>query len=133
VYDAQAEELLREAGLEGRAERRLHDLAADPAEVEPADVVVLHRVVCCYPDYERLLAAAAQHARRLVVFSYPPRSGPSRIVVATQNLVFRLMRKEFRTFAHPPNAMLGVLEAHRFRQTFAHRGLVWRVAGLERQ
>jgi hypothetical protein len=23
--------------------------------VEPADVVMLHRVVCCYPDYERLL------------------------------------------------------------------------------
>ena len=47
--------LVREAGLEGRAERRLHDIAEDPAGVEPADVVVLHRVVCCYPDYEQLL------------------------------------------------------------------------------
>src|SRR4051812_6122415 len=54
-YDAEAAGLLREAGLEGRAERRLHDIAADPAAVEPADVVVLNRVVCCYPDYERLL------------------------------------------------------------------------------
>ena len=26
------------------------DLAADPDAVESADVVVLHRVVCCYPD-----------------------------------------------------------------------------------
>ncbi|MDQ2913869.1 MAG: SAM-dependent methyltransferase [Chloroflexota bacterium] len=58
AYDAEAERLLREAGLEERAERRLHDIAVEPDAVEPADVVVLHRVVCCYPDYERLLGAA---------------------------------------------------------------------------
>jgi hypothetical protein len=44
------EQLLREAGLEGRAEWRLHDVAAHPDGIEPADIVVLHRVVCWYPD-----------------------------------------------------------------------------------
>jgi hypothetical protein len=74
AYEQEAKSLLREAGLEERAERRLHDIAMDPEGVEAADVVVLHRVVCCYPDYERLLGRAAQHARRLLVFSYPPRN-----------------------------------------------------------
>jgi magnesium-protoporphyrin O-methyltransferase len=69
--------------------------------VEPADIVVLHRVVCCYPDHERLLGAAAGHTRRFLVFSYPPRNRLSRLLVAGQNLLFRLLRKEFRTFAHP--------------------------------
>jgi hypothetical protein len=46
--------------------------------VAPADLVILHRVVCCYPDYERLLTAAADHARRALVFSYPPRNPLSR-------------------------------------------------------
>ncbi len=55
AYEEEATSLLRAAGLEGRAERRLHDIAVDPEGVEAADVVVLHRVVCCYPDYERLL------------------------------------------------------------------------------
>ena len=77
AYDAEAARLAREAGVEGRVERRRHDIAVDPAAVEPADVVVLHRVVCCYPDYERLLGAAGTHARRLLVFSHPPRN-PSR-------------------------------------------------------
>ena len=45
-----------------------------------ADVVVLHRVVCCYPDYERLLGAAADHSRRLLVFSHPPRNVASRAI-----------------------------------------------------
>jgi 16S rRNA G966 N2-methylase RsmD len=132
AYDAEAKGLLREAGLQDQAERRLHDIAVEPDAVEPADVVVLHRVVCCYPDYERLLGAAAEHAQRLIVFSYPPNNVFSRLLVATENLIFRLLRKEFRSFAHAPAAMLLVLGDRGLRRTFAHHGLVWQVAGLER-
>jgi Methyltransferase domain len=132
AYDTEAARLLREAGVEGRAERRLHDLAADPAGVEPADVVVLHRVVCCYPDYERLLGAAADHSRRLLVFSYPPRNVLSRLLLGSQNLLFRLRRKEFRTFAHPPARMLAVLEERGLVRTYDHRPVVWQIAGFER-
>ena len=132
AYDEEATRLLREAGYEGRAERRLHDIAAAPDAVEPADIVVLNRVVCCYPDYERLLGVAAQHARRLLVFSYPPRNPVSRLVIGAQNLAFRLLRREFRTFAHPPARMLAVLEREGLRRTYAHHPRIWQVAGLER-
>ena len=30
--------------------------------------------MCCYPDYARLLGAAADHARHALVFSYPARN-----------------------------------------------------------
>jgi hypothetical protein len=131
-YDEEAELLLREASLEGRVDRRLHDIAVDPEGVEAADVVLLHRVVCCYPDYERLLGAAAQRARRFLVFSYPPRNVLSRLFVTVENFVFRVLRREYRSFTHPPSAMLGVLAERGLRRTFEHHTLVWRVAGLER-
>src|SRR5262249_38151606 len=70
AYDDEARGLLHEAGLEDRAHRLIHDIATAGDRIEPADVVVLNRVVCCYPDYERLLTAAADHSRRLLVFSY---------------------------------------------------------------
>jgi len=53
-------------------------------------------------------------------------------LIAAQNLVFRLLRREFRTFTHPPSAMLAVLAERGLRRTFAHHPLVWQVAGLER-
>ena len=86
AYEDDAAALVRDNGFEGRVERRLHDLAVDPGAVEPADVVVLHRVVCCYPDYERLLGAAADHARSLLVFSHPPRNLLSRLVVRAEDV-----------------------------------------------
>jgi magnesium-protoporphyrin O-methyltransferase len=131
-YDPEAQRLLQEAGLQTRAERRLHDIAVDPGGVEPADVVVLHRVVCCYPDYERLLVAAADHARRLLVFSYPPHDAVRRLIVAGDNAIRRLLRRDFRTFNHPPDAMLGLLARRGLRTTYAHHGIGWHVAGLER-
>ena len=82
AYDEEARKLLADSGLEGRVERRLHDIAVEPEAVEPVDVVVLNRVVCCYPDYERLLGAAATHARRALVFSYPRRNAISRAIVS---------------------------------------------------
>jgi magnesium-protoporphyrin O-methyltransferase len=133
AYDADARALVREAGIdERRVERRLHDIAVDPDAVEPAVVVVLHRVVCCYPDYERLLAAAAARARRLLVFSHPPGNAGARALLALENLGLRLRGKEFRTFAHPPAAMLDVCREQGLSLTFAHAGVVWRIEGLRR-
>jgi 2-polyprenyl-3-methyl-5-hydroxy-6-metoxy-1,4-benzoquinol methylase len=132
AYDTEAERLLAEAGVQDRAERRVHDIAVDPEAVEQADIVVLHRVVCCYPDYERLLTAAAGRARRLLVFSYPPRNPLSRLLIAVQNVGLRLLRKEFRTFAHPPRDMLAVLAANGFTVRYGHRGVPWQITGVER-
>jgi magnesium-protoporphyrin O-methyltransferase len=132
AYDDAAHALLRERGLDGRTDRLIRDIAADGDRIEPADVVVLNRVVCCYPDYERLLTAAAEHARRLLVFSYPPRNALSRLVVTAQNALSALRRREFRTYTHPPAAMLSVLEARGLHPAYGHHGAVWRIAGLER-
>jgi 2-polyprenyl-3-methyl-5-hydroxy-6-metoxy-1,4-benzoquinol methylase len=115
AYDAEAARLLAEAGLADRVQRRLVDIAAEPTAVEPADIVVLHRVVCCYPDYATLLGVAADHARRHLVFSHPPRNPLSQAVVATQNLLLRLGGRDFRVFVHPPAAMLEVLAEHGLR------------------
>ena len=132
AYKEEAGRLAAQAGVQGRIDWRIHDLAQDPGAVQPADLVVMHRVVCCYPDYERLLAAAADHARRALVFSYPPRNALSRACYGVFNLVMRLTRTSFRGFVHPAGAMLAVLEDHGLRRTYQHRSRIWQVAGLER-
>jgi 2-polyprenyl-3-methyl-5-hydroxy-6-metoxy-1,4-benzoquinol methylase len=121
-YEEAAAELFAGRGVE----RRVGDFVDE--DVEPHDIVLLHRVVCCYPDVGELLAAAAQHARRALVFSHPPRNPVSRAVVGTQNLLLRLGKRKFRTFAHPPSAMRAVLAEHGLRPTVARRGPVWWIA-----
>jgi magnesium-protoporphyrin O-methyltransferase len=132
AYESEARALLAEHGLTERVDRRLADIAVAPEAVEPADAVVLHRVVCCYPDYERLLGAAADRAGRLLVFSYPRRNPLTRTFVAVQNLAFRVMRREFRTFTHPPRRMVEVLGARGLQPAYRGRQVVWQVTGVSR-
>jgi hypothetical protein len=131
-YEAAAATLIADAGLTGRVQRRLVDIADDPAAVQPADIVVLHRVVCCYPDYEKLLGVAADHTRRHLVFSHPPRNPVSRAVVGAQNWLLRLAGREFRAFTHPPAAMRAVLAGHGLHPVVVHGGPVWQVAAASR-
>jgi magnesium-protoporphyrin O-methyltransferase len=131
-YDEEARRLAAEAGVAGRVRRRIVDVAADPDGVEPADLVVLHRVVCCYPDHERLLGAAADLCRSRLAFSHPPRNAVSRAFVAGQNAGFALSRNEFRTFAHPPGAMVAVLEGRGMNVAARLKGRIWQAKGLAR-
>ena len=132
AYEAEAERLLAESGMTDRVDRRIVDIAAAPDDVAPADVVVLNRVVCCYPDYARLLGAAADHARRQVVFSHPPRNLASRTVIGAENLLLRVLGSDFRVFAHPPQAMLDVLSERGLLATRTSPALVWQVAAAQR-
>jgi Methyltransferase domain len=131
-YDEPARRLLSEHGLTQRVVRRIHDIAADPAGVEPADVVVLHRVICCYPDYDRLLGAAGDHARRLLVFSYPADNAIIRLGLWTTRQMLRLSRREYRPYLHPPRAMRRVLVERGFQPAYEHNGFGWHVLGLVR-
>ncbi len=129
-YDRDAAALAAEAGVGDRMTRLRVDLARQPDAVGPHDVVVLHRVVCCYPDHERLLAAAADHATHLLVYSHPPDSLFSRTVTAMENALFRLRGMQFRTYVHDPAAMVAAAQQGGLRVVHQHRGSRWHVVGL---
>lgn len=131
-YERIARELLREAGFEDRVERRLVDIAEQPAEVAPADAVVMHRVVCCYPDMPKLVGAAADQARRFLVLSYPREAWWMRLGIAVANFLEWLRRRSFRAYVHSPAAILAVARRRGLEPALEHRGLVWQVAALER-
>ena len=129
-YEADAAALAREAGVADRMTRLRLDLARAPDAVEPHDIVVLHRVVCCYPDYERLLGAASAHATRLLVFSHPTGNLLNKLLTAGENLSFRLRRNPFRTYLHDPDALVGAAEQGSLRTAYRHSALAWQVVGL---
>jgi 16S rRNA G966 N2-methylase RsmD len=129
-YEGAASELAQEVELADRTERRLGDFVHE--ELGEADVVVLHRVVCCYPDYEALLGAAARRARRTIVFSHPPAHALARLVISGLNLVLAITRQQFRSFTHSPEAMRAVLEREGFRIVAERRGRIWRAVALQR-
>jgi magnesium-protoporphyrin O-methyltransferase len=131
-YEAEAARVLTESGMTERVTRRFIDVAQAPEQVEPADVVVLHRVVCCYRDFERLLTVAAGHARRALAFSYPAANLINRLEFGAENLYRRLTGNGFRAFIHSPEAMLHAAGSDGMKVAYSHRARDWNVVGLTR-
>ena len=132
-YEATAEELVRERGLEEQVERRLGDVVQDPGLADEADAVVMHRVVCCYPDYDALVGAAAERTRRYLVMSFPRPRWLIRAGLGAMNVGARLLRWEYRTWVHAPEALVAAAERRGLTLAEETRGRIWQVAALERK
>ena len=130
-YEDAAAELLAERGLSDRVDRRVGDFVAEP--VEPHDVVVMHRVVCCYPDVDALVGAGAACARRRLLLTYPQERPWSRAGIRVINLFMRLNGSDFRAFVHPVKQMSAAARERGLElATRRRRGIFWENAAYER-
>jgi magnesium-protoporphyrin O-methyltransferase len=131
-YEDVARELWRERGVADRIDYCVDDVAADGAGIGSADAVVMHRVVCCYPDPEALVGAAADRARRYLVMTFPRERLLFKAGLPAMNLVAWLLRWEYRGYVHPVADILAPAERRGLRLALERSGAVWHFAALER-
>jgi spermidine synthase len=120
------------------AERRGHgdrisyqagDFVALADRVEPADVVTLDRVICCYPEMEALVSRSADRTRRLYGLVYPQDRWWVGLGIRVTNLIMRGLRRAFRAYLHPTSAVDAVAREQGLVRRFARTvGPVWQVA-----
>ena len=130
-YEEEAATLLAERGLTERVDRRVADFVNEP--VEPHDVVVMHRVVCCYPDVDRLVGIAAANTRRRLLLTYPRERPWTRAGIAAINLFMRISGSDFRAFVHPVARMTAAAQREGLALECREQpGLIWENAAYER-
>lgn len=130
-YESEAAALLAERGLSDRVDRRVADFVSEPAE--PHDVVVMHRVVCCYPDVERLVGVAAACARRRLVLTYPQERAWTRAGIRAINLFLWMGGSGFRAFVHPFTAIAAAAASEGLALECRERqGSIWENAAFVR-
>jgi hypothetical protein len=89
-----------ERGFRDRT-RYLHgDFTRLADELEPADIVTLDRVICCYPDARALIGGSASKARRLYGLVHPVDRWWTRLLGALGNLGYRAFRNPYRMHIH---------------------------------
>lgn len=131
-WEAAAAGLLTERGLDDRVERVVGDFADEAARLPEAAAVVLHRVVCCYPDWRALLDAAAGRSAGLLALTFPIAIWPTRLAVWSGNLWLRARRNSFRAYVHSPLDMIEHLRRAGFRVAQDRTRMPWRTVLLEK-
>jgi magnesium-protoporphyrin O-methyltransferase len=132
---AYLKEARQEAARRGHSERVnfIHaDFTDVASELPRADIVTLDRVVCCYPDFRRLLQAAAEHSQRALALTYPRETWYLRFALKVANFFQRLRRDPFRVFLHPVADMDALLKREGFQRVSLRRLFVWEIALYQR-
>lgn len=128
------------AAREEAARRRQHDRLTyyhgdfvDLAgTLATADIVTLDRVICCYPDMERLVEASTAKAKHLYALVYPRERWLTRMGTALLNCFLRLRGGTFRTYVHSSSAVEAVVQRCGFRRSTYARTFLWQVVTYTR-
>lgn len=105
-------------------------------DLPAADIVVINRVACCYPDTEKLLEHTLGAARSVFAITAPVSKGPTgwwnRLWSTLENVGYRLRPSKyggFRTFIHDLDRIDERIRAAGFRRVrHERRRVVWDLA-----
>lgn len=132
---AVASELMHDAGLDERVDLWVGDAAVEP--LEPHDVVVLDKVICCYPDADALIARSTAAATRLYAFALPESQGFWGFVARLRWFVFDLVERirgdTLPRFIHDRSEVEARVVAAGFRPLHTARQFVWFVGVYARR
>lgn len=132
AYLAAAREEAERQGVGERVTYRHGDFVEVADDVEPADIVTLDRVVCCYPDMPALVGASVQRARVRYGLVHPRDDWWVNLAGRVTNLYFRLRRSPMRFFVHPAAAIDAEVRRYGFEPDVRRATPFWQVVTYRR-
>lgn len=93
----------------------------------PADIVTIDRVICCYPDVEKLVEFSVAKAKHIYGLVYPRERWLTKAGVVLVNTFLRFRGSAFRTYVHSSSVVDAVVHRHGFRRSSCHRTFLWQV------
>lgn len=121
----EARQWAQERGLGERVEYLEGDFMEMDAALAVADVTVLDKVVCCYPDADGLVHRSLAKTRRVYGLTYPRDRWYVRAAVALGALGLRLVGSSFRPYVHDPAQVERWIAEAGFRKLYEDRTFVW--------
>jgi magnesium-protoporphyrin O-methyltransferase len=119
-------------GYADRVQYQVGDFVKLAHAIEPADIVTLDRVVCCYPDMPALVGESAARARHYYALVFPRDALIYRAVTVALNSFERLSREPFFFFVHPTARVDRLICEQGFEKLFHRKLLIWQVLIYQR-
>ena len=122
---AEARELAVQRGLAGRTEYVEGDFIDLQDKIAPADVTLMDKVVCCYPDADTLIHGSLEKTRRVYALTYPRDRWFVRLMMALGALFLWLVRSSFRPYVHDPKQIEAWIIEKGFHKQFQDITAIW--------
>ncbi len=127
AYQAVARAEAERLGYVERATYLMGDFVELAPQVPQVDIVTLDRVICCYPDVQRLVGLSAARAKRLYGLVFPRERWWVKLGVWGLNLAMGLLRRPFRTYVHSTQIVNNILQREGLHRRYHRTRGMWQV------
>ena len=121
----EARALAEERGLSDSTEYIEGDFIDLYDRIDAADVTLLDKVVCCYPDADSLVHKSLDKTKRVYGLIYPRDRWFVRIGIDIGALMFRVIRSSFRPYFHDPGRIEAWITERGFAKDFERHTTIW--------
>ncbi|MBN4061600.1 MAG: hypothetical protein COC01_07740 [Bacteroidetes bacterium] len=128
-----AKEEAENQNLSDKIEQQFGDFTEVAETIEQHSIVTLDKVICCYPDIDKLLALSLEKCSKYYGLVFPKGGAIAKLFAGFANLFFKITRNSFRTFIHPPEFVHQTITANGFVKVFHHTTFVWHVVLYEKK
>jgi SAM-dependent methyltransferase len=121
----QARDWARDRELESRLEYLQGDFVELAKDIADAEVTILDKVVCCYPDADALVHKSLDRTGRVYALTYPRYTVFNRVMSKIMGAIFWLIRFDFRNYVHHPKQISGWITDAGFHRRYSNHTLLW--------
>jgi len=121
----EAKDWAKQRGLTEKTTYFEGDFISIADTVEPADIVIMDKVVCCYPDANSLIHRSLDKCLSAYALTYPRKTWYTRLGTQILALIMKLSGSDFRPYEHDPEQIENWVMQQGYQKIFQNQTTVW--------
>lgn len=121
----EAEDWAKQKNLSDRTEYIQGDFIELLDHVEPAEVTILDKVVCCYPHAELLTNHSTAKTTRVYALTYPRDRWFTKVAIEIMAFFLKISGSDFRAFVHNPDDIERWITDAGFKKVYQQQTFIW--------
>lgn len=120
-----ARTLAGKMGQKDRTEYKLGDFVHIEKEIQSADMTILDKVVCCYPNPKELVQKSVAKTQKIYALTLPRKNILTRLTFGILAVLLWVVRSGYRPFVHDPRAVETWIMDGGFARVQEQSGFFW--------
>ncbi len=121
----EAKDWAKQRGLSEKTSYIEGDFISIANTIEPADIVIMDKVVCCYPDADSLIHRSLEKCLSAYALTYPRKTWYTRLGTQVLALIMKLSGSDFRPYVHDPVQIEKWITEQGYKKTNQNQTTVW--------
>lgn len=132
AYQTTSKKEAASRGLTEKTDYHFGDFTELAPSLPDADIVTLDKVICCYPNLEKLLRSSLKKTGSVYGLIFPRLNIITKAVFILGNLWFRIRGSQFRTYLHPTEKVNEIIRSHGFKLMDRKNTILWQIHTYEK-